>query len=155
MYFRGIGSATPVQRFTKTECLQAFQASEWFVRLDARAHLIARTVLQRDNGIEARRLAVDSLAEVFEIEPNTLARRFLTHAPVLAAQAAERALAQAGLNAGDIGAVIVSTCTGYLCRWNRPATVAPMRSSRGRCRRSTVRQATGAASSAPRIRSQF
>lgn len=91
-----------MQRFTKTECLQAFQASEWFVRLDARAHLIARTVLQRDNGIEARRLAVDSLAEVFEIEPNTLARRFLTHAPVLAAQAAERALAQAGLNAGDI-----------------------------------------------------
>ena len=115
MYFRGIGSATPVHRFTKSECLQAFEASDWFARLDARAHFIARTVLQRDNGIEARRLAVDSLAEVFQIEPNTLAQRFLDYAPVLAAQAAERALAQAGLNAGDIGAVIVSTCTGYLC----------------------------------------
>ena len=115
MYFRGIGSATPVHRFTKAECLQAFQASDWFARLDTRAHFIARTVLQRDNGIEARRLAVDSLAEVFEIEPNTLALRFLNHAPVLAAQAAERALVQAGLNASDIGAVIVSTCTGYLC----------------------------------------
>ena len=115
MYFRGIGSATPLLRFTKADCLQAFQASNWFARLDTRAHFIARTVLQRDNGIEARRLAVDSLADVFEIEPNTLARRFLTHAPLLAAQAAERALIQAGLNASDIGAVIVSTCTGYLC----------------------------------------
>ena len=115
MYFRGIGSATPVQRFTKAECLQAFEASEWFARLDARAHFIARTVLQRDNGIEARRLAVDSLADVFQIEPNILTQRFLRHAPVLAVQAAERALTQAGLNASDMGAVIVSTCTGYLC----------------------------------------
>ena len=115
MYFRGIGSATPVHRFTKSECLQAFEASEWFARLDARAHFIARTVLQRDNGIEARRLAVDSLSDVFQIEPNVLAQRFLRHAPVLAVQAAERALVQAGLNAADIGAIIVSTCTGYLC----------------------------------------
>ena len=114
MYFRGIGSATPAQRFTKAECLQAFEASDWYARLDTRAHFIARTVLQRDNGIEARRLAVESLSEVFEIEPNTLARRFLSHAPVLAAQAAERALGHAGLNASDIGAVVVSTCTGYL-----------------------------------------
>jgi predicted naringenin-chalcone synthase len=115
MYFRGIGSATPVNRFTKAECLKAFEASDWFERLDTRSHFIARTVLQRDNGIEARWLTVDSLAEVFEIEPNILAQRFLNHAPALAAQAAGRALEQAGLNAGDIGAVIVSTCTGYLC----------------------------------------
>ncbi|OYU41909.1 MAG: stilbene synthase, partial [Burkholderiales bacterium PBB4] len=53
--------------------------------------------------------------DVFDIDPNTLARRFLDHAPVLAATAAQRALLQAGLESGDIGAVIVSTCTGYLC----------------------------------------
>ena len=81
MFIRGIGTATPTARYTKAECLTAFQDSDWFGRLDARSHLIARTVLQRDNGIEARRLAVDSLAEVFAIDPDTLARRFLTHAP--------------------------------------------------------------------------
>jgi alkylresorcinol/alkylpyrone synthase len=42
-------------------------------------------------------------------------RRFALHAPRLATEAAERALADAGLAAGDIDAVIVSTCTGYLC----------------------------------------
>jgi alkylresorcinol/alkylpyrone synthase len=115
MYLSGIGTATPAARYTKAECLAAFQASDWYARLDTRAHLIARTVLQRDNGIEARRLAVDTLGEVFRIDPNTLAQRFVTHAPALASDAAQRALAQAGLRASDIDAVVVSTCTGYLC----------------------------------------
>ena len=115
MHFRGLGTATPPHRYTKAECLEAFEASEWFARLDARAHFIARTVLQRDNGIEARRLAPPTLAEVFTIDPDTLAARFLAHAPALAAQAAQRALDDAGLHAADIAAVVVSTCTGYLC----------------------------------------
>jgi predicted naringenin-chalcone synthase len=115
MYLRGIGTATPEARYTKAACWDAFQKSDWFARLDARSHLIARTVLQRDNGIDARRLAVDSLDEVFRIDPNTLARRFLAHAPALATMAAARALAESGLQPGDIDAVIVSTCTGYVC----------------------------------------
>jgi predicted naringenin-chalcone synthase len=115
MVFRGIGTATPAARYSKAECLAAFQASDWYARLDPRSHLIARTVLQRDNGIETRRLAVDSLADVFTIDPNTLARRFLAHAPGLAAQSGERALRDAGLEATDIDAVVVSTCTGYVC----------------------------------------
>jgi alkylresorcinol/alkylpyrone synthase len=115
MYFRGIGTATPPARYTKLECLAAFQQSDWYARLDARAHMVARTVLQRDNGIEARRLAVDSLDEVFQIDPNTLAQRFQKHAPALAIQAGQKALVHAGLEPGHIGAVIVSTCTGYLC----------------------------------------
>ena len=115
MYLRGIGTATPTARYTKADCLEAFQKSAWFGRLDARSHLIARTVLQRDNGIDTRCLAVDSLEEVFQIDPNTLACRFLIHAPQLAAQAGGRALRQAGLNPAEIDAVVVSTCTGYLC----------------------------------------
>ena len=115
MFFTGIATATPAHRYTKAQCLAAFQASEWFGRLDTRAHWVAQTVLQRDNGIEARRLAVDSLAEVFCIDPDTLAKRFAAHAPVLAASAGQRALAQAGLAAAEIDAVVVSTCTGYLC----------------------------------------
>jgi predicted naringenin-chalcone synthase len=115
MYIRGIGTATPPARYTKAECLDAFQRSDWFARLDTRSHLIARTVLQRDNGIEARRLALGSLDEVFTIDPDTLDRRFLAHAPALASEAATRALTSAGVDASQIGAVVVSTCTGYLC----------------------------------------
>ena len=115
MHFVGIGTATPAARYTKAECLEAFQNSDWFGRLDARAHFVARTVLQRDNGIEARRLALSCLADVFCIDPDTLSKRFLDHAPALATRAAERALASAGLTAQDIDGVVVSTCTGYIC----------------------------------------
>lgn len=115
MNILGVGTACPPARYTKAECLDAFERSAWFARLDDRAHLIARTVLRRDNGIEARRLAVDSLDEVFTIDPNTLSHRFLSHAPLLAAQAGGRALSQAGLHASQVDAVVVSTCTGYLC----------------------------------------
>ena len=115
MFINGIGTATPPARYTKAECLAAFHRSEWFARLDTRSHLIARTVLQRDNGIEARHLALASLDEVFTIDPDTLDRRFLANAPLLAREAGGKALAAAGIDAADIGAVVVSTCTGYLC----------------------------------------
>ncbi|MEO5696036.1 MAG: 3-oxoacyl-[acyl-carrier-protein] synthase III C-terminal domain-containing protein [Burkholderiaceae bacterium] len=115
MHFRGIGTATPKWRYRKDECLAAFEASDWFAKLDARAHFIARTVLKRDNGIDERHLAVEDLRDVFCIDPDTLSRRFAEHAPALAADAARRALAAAGLEAGSIDAVVVSTCTGYLC----------------------------------------
>ncbi|MCE9661616.1 MAG: stilbene synthase [Burkholderiales bacterium] len=115
MFVRGLGTAIPPRRYTKAECLAAFERSDWFARLDSRSHMIARLVLQRDNGIEARRLALDSLDEVFTIDPDTLDRRFLAHAPALAADAGAKALVSAGLEARDIDAVVVSTCTGYLC----------------------------------------
>ena len=115
MYVVGLGTATPPQRYTKADCWQAFQASAWFERLDRRARTITELVLLRDNGIEARRLAVASLQDVFAIDPDTLHARFLANAPVLATQAARQAIADAGLTANDIDGVIVSTCTGYLC----------------------------------------
>jgi predicted naringenin-chalcone synthase len=115
MHIHAVGTATPEARYSKADCLAAFQQSDWFLRLDARSHFIARTVLQRDNGIEARRLAVDSLDEVFAIDPNTLSKRFLTHAPFLAALAGQRALDKSGLDVRSIDALVVSTCTGYLC----------------------------------------
>ena len=37
MHFIGIGTATPPARYTKADCLRAFQDSDWYSRLDARA----------------------------------------------------------------------------------------------------------------------
>lgn len=115
MYVNAIGTAVPHQCFTKRDCWQAFTTSSWFARLDARAHAIAKAVLSRDNGIDERWLSVDSLAEVFEIDPNTLNRRFAANAPVLASKAGRAALDDCKLGSDSIDAIIVSTCTGYLC----------------------------------------
>jgi 3,5-dihydroxyphenylacetyl-CoA synthase len=115
MFLNGLGTANPPQRYTKAQCWEAFRASDWFRRLDRRAHAIAETVLLSDNGIDARRLALGSLDEVFQIDPDTLHRRFLTHAPALAVEAGAKALEDATLAPTDIDALVVSTCTGYLC----------------------------------------
>jgi len=115
MFFAGLGTAVPVWRYDQRQCLVAFQQAAQYPRLDARARALLKRVLSGENGIATRHLAVPSLAEAFELTPDALHARFVEHAPALATQAAERAIADAGLSAGDIDAVIISTCTGYLC----------------------------------------
>ncbi len=115
MFINGLGTANPPQRYTKAECWEALIRSEWFLRLDRRARLLVETVLRGDNGIESRWLALNSLGEAFRIDPDTMYRRFESHAPALATQAAERALSDAHALPAEVDAVIVSTCTGYLC----------------------------------------
>lgn len=115
MFVTGLATTTPAQRYSKADCWEAFQRSEWFAKLGQRARTIAEAVLTKDNGISFRALAVPTLDEVFEIDPDTLYARFITHAPALAAAAGEGALRDAARMPADIDAVVVSTCTGYLC----------------------------------------
>jgi polyketide synthase Type III len=115
MYVNALGTALPEKRYTKRDCWEAFTASEWFGLLEPRSRAIAKLVLTRANGIDERWLSVDSLDEVFAIDPETLHRRFALHAPRLAAAAGEAALRRAALTPEAIDAVIVTTCTGYLC----------------------------------------
>ena len=115
MFLTGLGTATPAQRYTKEQCWSAFQSSDWFARLDRRSHAIGEAVLLRDNGISTRHLALDSLAEGFAIDPDTLHRRFAMHAPALATEAALEAMRDADIDAGEVDAIVISTCTGYLC----------------------------------------
>ena len=114
MQIVGLGTAVPPRSFTQRECWEALQRTER-PELTPRTRAILQGILTHDNGIERRSLALDSLDESFDLDPDTLHRRFLKHGPALASQAGEKALADAGLSAREIDAVIVSTCTGYLC----------------------------------------
>ncbi len=115
MFVNGLGTAVPAQRYSKAQCWSAFQASDWFARLGPRAHWVTNAVLTRDNGIETRYLAIESLDDVFRIDPDTLHQRFTENAPSLAQNAALKALDQAHLAPHQIDAIVISTCTGYLC----------------------------------------
>jgi alkylresorcinol/alkylpyrone synthase len=115
MYLKGIGTATPATRYEQSQCWEALQQSPQFAELANRSRAILKKVLLGKNGIATRHLALDPLSEAFEIHPDALHQRFLKHAPALATQAAERALADAKISAAEIDAVLISTCTGYLC----------------------------------------
>jgi predicted naringenin-chalcone synthase len=115
MYLTGIGTAVPPGRFTQAQCLAALQHAPQFPQLTTRTHALLRKVLSGENGIDARHLSVANLEEAFVLTPDAMHARFARHAPALAVQAAERALAAARLKATQVDAVIISTCTGYLC----------------------------------------
>jgi 3,5-dihydroxyphenylacetyl-CoA synthase len=114
MFLVGLGTSAPPRSFTQRECWEALQRADR-PELTPRTRAILQGILTHDNGIERRSLALDSLDEGFDLDPDTLHRRFVKHAPALASQAAAKALSDAGRSARDIDAVIVSTCTGYLC----------------------------------------
>ena len=114
MFVAGLGTAVPERSFTQAECWQALQRANR-PEITPRTRAILQGILNHDHGIERRSLALDTLDESFDLDPDTLHRRFVKHAPALASEAARRALAEAGLAARDMDAVIVSTCTGYLC----------------------------------------
>jgi predicted naringenin-chalcone synthase len=49
------------------------------------------------------------------LTPDVMQARFAKHAPALAVEAAQRALRNADCAPDEIDAVLISTCTGYLC----------------------------------------
>lgn len=115
MFVRGIGTATPPRQYAQLECWEALVASAVFGDLNPRAQSILRKVLRGNNGIRARYLALDDLREAFELQPDALHARFARNAPALAKEAALEALQQSALAPADLDALLISTCTGYLC----------------------------------------
>jgi polyketide synthase Type III len=114
MHIVGLGTAVPPRSFTQAECWDALQRADR-PELTPRVRAILQGILLHDNGIERRSLALENLDEGFVIDPDTLYARFAKHAPALASEAARRALADAGLETREVDAVVISTCTGYLC----------------------------------------
>ena len=115
MFIRGVGTAAPETRYKQSECWAVLRESDLFEQLAPRSRAILRKVLNGQNGVDSRALALDPLTEAFDLTPNALHQRFEKNAPLLATQAARSALDDAGIAASEIDAVIISTCTGYLC----------------------------------------
>jgi predicted naringenin-chalcone synthase len=116
MFVSGIGTAVPERRYTQIECWEAARRAPRFRQLTARSKAtLQHVLLNAESGIDARYLALERLDEAFDIDPDVLSARYARHAPALAAAAARRALADAGVGPQEVDAVLVSTCTGYLC----------------------------------------
>jgi len=115
MFIIGLGTAAPAQRYTQLEGWESVQLSPVFSTLSLRSRAILKKVLASNNGIATRHLALEKLEDAFAPTPDTLHARFIQNAPLLATRAAERALADSQTRVDEIDAVIISTCTGYLC----------------------------------------
>jgi alkylresorcinol/alkylpyrone synthase len=115
MFVTGVGTAVPPRQYSQRECWEELRRSAHYGGLSAPGRLLLDRVLLGEHGVRTRHLALERLGDALEIDPDILYRRFLTHAPELATRAARAALEQAGLEPRELDAVLISTCTGYLC----------------------------------------
>ena len=115
MYLHALATAVPSASYTQPQCWEIVERSPVRARLKKRSMLILHTVLRGDHGIARRHFAIPEIEGVFDLSADQLNAAFRHEAPLLAGRALTDALAQAGLKADQLDALLVCTCTGYLC----------------------------------------
>jgi len=115
MYLQSISHAVPPQSFTQAECWNILEDSSELDALKPRSQSLLEKVLKGDSGIRKRHFATDRVEDLFTLDAESLNRKFEAEAPKLSEVALSRALSKAGLQASDLDALFICTCTGYLC----------------------------------------
>lgn len=115
MYLQSLATAFPPHSFTQAECFQILRDSGAMDGLRGRSRELLQKVLTGDSGIETRRFSDPDLAKTFGYDAGELHRHFEHHAPRLASEALLKACDLASLQPSGIDALLVCTCTGYLC----------------------------------------
>jgi alkylresorcinol/alkylpyrone synthase len=108
---RGLGTATPPLYATQEEAY-VFLTTHFTLK-PVEQDLYRRILL--DGKIKGRYLGMDAETDALETDPDRLLARFLKFGRATAVAAARRALAEAGVETGEITGLIVNTCTSYLC----------------------------------------
>ncbi|MDF1737912.1 MAG: 3-oxoacyl-[acyl-carrier-protein] synthase III C-terminal domain-containing protein [Verrucomicrobiales bacterium] len=115
MYLHSIASALPEDSFTQQDCWEILNSQIGNTELKGSSISLLRKILSQDSGIDKRHFAISDPERLFGSDAEAQNRAFEEHAPALAATALSKALDQAGLQATDLDALLISTCTGYLC----------------------------------------
>jgi alkylresorcinol/alkylpyrone synthase len=115
MYLHALATAVPSMVFTQPECWDVVQRSKVRERLKKRSMLILQTILKGDHGIGTRHFAVPEIDGVFDLSADQLNAAFRLEGPKLAARALTAALEKAGVTPAGLDALLICTCTGYLC----------------------------------------
>ena len=115
MYLHALATAVPPTNFTQNDCWDLVQASNVRERLHKRSMLILRTILRGEHGITTRHFAVPEIGGVFDRTADQLNDAFRSEGPKLAARALTAALEKAGAKPTELDALLICTCTGYVC----------------------------------------
>jgi len=115
MFLHALATAVPPATFTQPECWGIAERSGVRSRLKKRSMLILHSILKGDHGIDRRHFAMPDIDRVFDRTPDELNHAFRDEAPRLAGRALTEALRRAGVRPGELDALLICTCTGYLC----------------------------------------
>ena len=115
MFLHTLSTTVPEAAFTQRECAELVQASRLRERLGRRSMLTLLAILRGDSGVAKRHFAVQDIDRIFDMSADELNAAFRREAPALAKRALQRALDEARVRPRDLDALLVCTCTGYLC----------------------------------------
>ena len=115
MYLHSLATAVPPRAFTQLQSWDLAQHPAVRGRLSRRSMLVLHSILRGDHGIATRHFALADPESLFTLSADELNLAFKREAPALAGRALQKALTQAGLRADQLDALLVCTCTGYLC----------------------------------------
>lgn len=115
MYLQSLATAFPPHAFTQHECFQILCESGAMDGLRGRSRDLLHKVLTGDSGIDTRRFCDPDLRKTFGFDAGALHQHFEYHAPRLASEALLKACEVASLKPAGLDALLVCTCTGYLC----------------------------------------
>lgn len=115
MFLHALSTTVPEKAFTQADCAEIVQRSHLRERLDRRSLLTLMAILRGDSGVAKRHFAVEDVERLFDLSADELNAAFRREAPRLATRAIEDALHQAGMRPAELDALLVCTCTGYLC----------------------------------------
>lgn len=115
MYLHALATAVPPHPYSQPECWSLVERSSARLRLHKRSRLILHSVLRGDHGVARRHFAVPEIERIFDLTPDELNLAFREAAPRLAAAALTTALERGHVSVSEIDALLICTCTGYLC----------------------------------------
>lgn len=115
MFIHSIASAFPKHKISQQKLWEFSKQHPVVAELSEKSFGLTEKILCGDSGIDTRHFAVENPCELFDLDAGQLNALFEKEAPEMTQTALERALAKAELTATDIDAVIICTCTGYIC----------------------------------------
>jgi alkylresorcinol/alkylpyrone synthase len=112
-YIASVGLESPRFLMEQTEAW-GFLEKHYSGRLSPRGRGVMKKVFAHPS-IRTRRFAFDSPECLVEEDPDARINRFTERAIELSSGAVRGALSRAGLRVEDVSALVVNTCTGYVC----------------------------------------
>ncbi len=112
-HLASVAVATPTCVISQEQAAE-FVEKHYDGKLKRSSLSIARKVFCHPS-IKQRSFAFNSPSVLLDESPDSRVERFTEYAVKLSAQAANKALKEAGLDPGNVTALVVNTCTGYIC----------------------------------------
>jgi alkylresorcinol/alkylpyrone synthase len=112
VWITGLGTANPPLRASQEESYEAYVD---LVPLSDEAKSLLKRIFVDNQSIGYRHFALDEPTEVLEESQDELIARYKKFGVRVAVEAANKALSNAGLAPDEVDALVVNTCTGYLC----------------------------------------